>query len=113
MTEYKDNQESKDYGSPRFVALWTALILFGAVLEFFGRLFGYADNPLSIFHPLIPALTGMAAALIILAGYFTVTSKQARQTAMTRRKGVLLITLGATMLVGFFIFKRAIPLIFG
>jgi heme A synthase len=114
VTEHSDNQaDSRVYGSTGFICLWTVLIMLGLALELAGRLFGYEDNPLVIFHPLIPAFTGIVAALIILGGYFTLTSKRARSTAMTRRAGVLLITLGGSMLVGFFIFKRAIPLIFG
>jgi hypothetical protein len=114
MTERADGQDyGSDYGSTGFIARWTVLILLGLAFEFGCRLFGYADNPLGIFHPLISAFGGIIAALTILAGYFTVTGKRAKSEAMHRRVGVLLITLGGFMLVGFFIFKRAIPLIFG
>ncbi|MDR1185344.1 MAG: hypothetical protein LBK67_11195 [Coriobacteriales bacterium] len=110
MTEYQD---SKDYGSARFITLWTVLIMLGMALEFLGRLFGYADNPLAFYHPVIPALTGIVAAVVILSGYFTLTGKRAKQQTMTRRTGVLLIALGASMLIGFFLFKQMIPQIFG
>jgi hypothetical protein len=110
MREQKDGQ---DYGSARFIALWTLLIMSGMVFEFFGRLIGYADNPLAFFHPGISAFTGIVAAIIMLAGYLTLTNARARQNTMIRRKGVLLIALGAFMLVGFFAFKQIIPLLFG
>jgi hypothetical protein len=110
MTEHQD---SKDLGSARFITLWTVLIMLGLVLEFFGRLFGYADNPWHFSTAAIPALTGIIAAIIILFGYLTLTGKRAKQQTMTRRTGVLLIALGASMLVGFFLFKQMIPQIFG
>jgi hypothetical protein len=110
MTEYRS---SKDYGSAKFITLWTVLIMLGMVFEFFGRLFGYADNPLAFSYPPIPAFTGIVAAIIILSGYFTLTGKRAKQQTMTRRTGVLLITLGTSMLIGFFLFKQMIPQIFG
>ncbi|MDR1082307.1 MAG: hypothetical protein LBL27_00345 [Coriobacteriales bacterium] len=110
MTEQK---ESQDYGNTGFIVSWTILIMFGLIFEFFGRLVGYANNPLSFFHPGISAFSGIVAAIIILAGYLTLTSARAKQRTMTRRKGVLLIALGAFMLVGFFIFKQVIPLVFG
>jgi hypothetical protein len=110
MTEQK---ESRDYGNAGFIASWTILIMLGLVFEFFGRLIGYVDNPLSFFHPGISAFAGIAAAIIILAGYLTLTNARAKQKTMIRRKGVLLIVLGAFMLVGFFIFKQVIPLVFG
>jgi hypothetical protein len=105
--------ESNEYGTTRFIVLWTLLIMLGIILEFFGRFFGYAGNPLSIFHPFIPALTGIIAAIILLAGYFTFTGKRAKQDSMTRRTGMLLITLGSFMLISFFILKRVMPLLFG
>jgi hypothetical protein len=101
------------YGGTGFIVAWTVLIMLGMAVEFLGRFFGYTDNPLAMYHPLIPAFTGILAAFIILAGYFTLISRQAKQRAMTRRTGVLLITLGISMLIGFFIFKQIIPLIFG
>jgi hypothetical protein len=112
MAEY-DTDKGRSYGSAGFIALWTALIMLGMVVEFLGRFFGYVNNPLAIFHPLIPALTGIVAALVILAGYFTLTGKRAKHEVMARRTGVLLIVLGASMLVCFFIFKQVIPLVFG
>jgi hypothetical protein len=108
----EDNRE-QSYGSPGFIAAWTVLILLGILIEFIARFFGYADNPLAVFHPLIPAFTGIMAALIILAGYFTVSGKRARHSTMTRRTGVLLVILGSAMLISFFAFKQVIPLIFG
>jgi hypothetical protein len=101
------------YGGTGFIVVWTLLIMLGMVVEFLGRFFGYVGNPLAVFHPLVSAFTGIMAALIILAGYFTLMSQQAKRRAMTRRTGVLLITQGASMLISFFIFKQVIPLIFG
>jgi uncharacterized membrane protein len=111
MIKQKDTDQN--YGDTGFITLWTILIMLGLVFEFFGRLIGYADNPLSFFHPGISAFAGIVAAIIVLVGYLTLTNAQAKQETMTKRKGVLLITLGAFMLVGFFLFKRVIPLIFG
>jgi hypothetical protein len=107
------SEDQRDYGSPGFIAAWTGLIMLGLLVEFLGRFFGYADNPLSVFHPLIPAFTSISAAFIILAGYFTIMGKQAKQRTMTRRTGVLLVVLGASMLIGSFVFKQVVPLIFG
>jgi hypothetical protein len=106
----KDTQGS--YGTG-FVVLWTALIMAGMALEFLARLLGHTGNPTGIFHPLIPASTGILAALVILAGVFLLTGEKSRQEARLRRRGVLLIALGASMLVSFFLSKQAIPLIFG
>jgi uncharacterized membrane protein len=110
MTEHNDNQ---NYGNARFIALWTALIMLGLIFEFMGRLIGYENNPLAFFHPGIAAFTGITAAFIIIAGYFTLTNARARQKTTVRRTGVLLIVLGAFMLVTFFAFKQIIPLVFG
>jgi hypothetical protein len=110
VTEYENKQ---NYGSAGYIAWWTILIMLGMAVEFLGRLFGYADNPLAVFHPLIPAFTGIAAALIILAGCFGLMNKRAKHDVMAKRTGVLLIVLGASMLISFFIFRQVIPLIFG
>jgi hypothetical protein len=110
MSRYK---ESVEYGGTGFIVAWTVLIMFGLAFEFLGRFFGYADNPLAIFYPVISAFAGIVAALIILVGCLVLTGARAKQSSMTRRTSILLITLGSTMLVGFFVFKQIIPLIFG
>jgi hypothetical protein len=110
MTEYDKDQA---IGNARFIVLWTVLIMLGLAAEFLGRFFGYKDNPLAIFFPIVSAFGGIMAALIVLAGVMTLMGKRAQQQTMSRRTGVLLITLGGVMLVGFFIFKQTIPLIFG
>jgi hypothetical protein len=110
MTEIKDN---KEYGDAGFIVRWTLIIMLGLVFEFFGRLIGYADNPLSFFHPGIAAFTGIVGAFIVLAGYFTLTNKRTAKGTMARRRGVLLVTLGILMLISFFAFRQIIPLIFG
>jgi predicted small integral membrane protein len=110
MTEY---DKDRAIGDARFITLWTVLIMLGLAAEFIGRFFGYEDNPLAIYHPIISALGGIVAAFIILAGVMTLMGKNAQQQTMSRRRSVLLITLGGAMLIGFFIFKQAIPLIFG
>ncbi|MDR2197597.1 MAG: hypothetical protein LBO07_06525 [Coriobacteriales bacterium] len=106
-------REHTGTGSVAYIALWTTLIMLGLVVEFLGRFFGYAGNPLAIFHPLIPALTGISAAFVVLAGYFTLVGKRAKRSVMTKRTGVLLVMLGAFMLAGFFVFRQVIPLVFG
>jgi uncharacterized membrane protein len=110
MPEQRDDAE---YGSTGFIVAWTALIIFGLIVEFFGRFFGYANNPLATFHPVISAFAGILAALIILAGCLILMSGRAKQSSLTRRRSILLITMGGIMLVGFFIFKQVIPFIFG
>jgi hypothetical protein len=101
------------YGSMGFIAAWTLLIILGMAVEFLARFFGYAENPADFFHPLIPAFTGIIAALIVLVGCLTLANEKAKQASMVRRKGVLLIMLGGFMLASFFASKQAIPLIFG
>jgi prepilin signal peptidase PulO-like enzyme (type II secretory pathway) len=108
-----EDRNDQDYGGVGFIIAWTILIMLGMAVEFLGRFFGYVNNPLSIYYPLISAFTGIAAAFIILAGYFILIGTRAKQKAMVRRKGVLLIALGASMLVSFFVFKQVMPLIFG
>jgi hypothetical protein len=110
MTEHDTGRTIGDTG---FIIRWTILIMLGLVAEFLGRFFGYADNPLEIFFPIVSAFGGIMAALIVLTGVMTLMGNRAQQQTMSRRTGVLLITLGGVMLVGFFIFKQTIPLIFG
>ncbi|MDR2109177.1 MAG: hypothetical protein LBP28_06945 [Coriobacteriales bacterium] len=111
--QQKTHQKDQDAGSTGFIAAWTLLIMLGLAVEFFGRLLGYEGNPLAVHYPWAAMFAGMAAVVIVLAGYFTLAGKQAKQSTMSRRKGVLLLTLGAFMLAGFFIFKQVIPQIFG
>ncbi|MDR1014819.1 MAG: hypothetical protein LBL86_07575 [Coriobacteriales bacterium] len=114
MSEYRDMQEDTQGSSGTgFVALWTALIMAGMALEFLARLLGHAGNPTGMFHPLIPASTGILAALVVLSGVFLLTGEKGRREGRIRRRGVLLVALGAVMLASFFVFKQAIPLIFG
>ena len=86
--------------------------MLGLFVEFFARFLGYADNPLNFYHPLIPAFTGISAALIILAGYFAFLNVKSRQDSMHRRTAVMVIVLGILMLGSFFIFKEIVPMIF-
>jgi len=102
----------REYGTTRYTVTWTILILFGIVVEFVARLLGYADNPFAFYHPLIPAFTGISAALIILMGYFSLMSEKAKKSSMARRNGVMIIVLGSLMLICFFVFSKIIPMIF-
>ena len=105
----KNNQS---YGDSAYIVKWTIIILLGLLLEFIARFLGYADNPLAFYHPLIPAFTGISAALIILVGYFVLMGAKAKTDSMSRRNGVMIIVLGLLMLISFFLFKEIIPLVF-
>ena len=109
----EDTVNNKKYGDTRYIAIWTTVFVLGLVLEFFARLLGYADNPLNFYHPLIPAFTGVSAALLVLAGYFVLADEKTKGSSMAKRNGVLIVILGILMLAAFFIFKEIIPLIFG
>jgi membrane associated rhomboid family serine protease len=111
--EELDLSVKKDSGNSRYILVWTILFILGMLVEFFARFFGYENNPLSFYHPLIPSLTGMSAAVIVLLGYFILASEKAKKETMTRRNGVMVIVLGVLMLFCFFIFKGIIPLVFG
>ncbi|MDR0347079.1 MAG: hypothetical protein LBH56_01720 [Coriobacteriales bacterium] len=110
MTESSENRER---GGAGFIITWTIVIMLGLAVEFLGRFFGYANNPLAMFHPVVPAFTGILAAIIVVSGCLMLTGKGAKQQSMTRRTSVLLIALGASMLLAFFLFKQVMPLIFG
>ena len=102
-----------NYGDSRYIVTWTVVFALGLTLEFFARFLGYADNPLAFYHPLIPAFTGISAALLILVGYFVLMAEKAKKNSMARRNGVMIIVLGTLMLASFFIFKQIMPMIFG
>jgi hypothetical protein len=102
----------RDSSSPLFVAGWTLLIMGGLALQFASRLIGYEGNPTTLYYPPLAAFTGIAAALIILWGYFTITRSKTTKDVALRRRGVLLVIFGAIMLVGFFAFKEVMPLVF-
>ena len=103
----------QEYGSPRYIITWTIVVALGLVVEFFSRFLGYENNPLAFYHPLIPAFTGISAALIILAAYFFLMSDKTKKDSLRRRNGVMIVLLGLLMLGSFFIFKEIMPLIFG
>jgi len=111
--EVSPSKEDKVYGSSRYVVTWTVVLMLGMSLEFLARLLGYENNPFSYFHPLIPAFTGILAALIIMSGYFVLVNKKAKLNSLYKRNGVMLVILGVLMLACFFMFKEVIPQIFG
>lgn len=112
ITETQQNAQGQK-GSPQYIVIWTVILILGMTLEFIARVFGYDQNPFGYFHPLIPAFTGILAALIILTGYFMLVSKKAKLDSLVKRNGVLCVILGIMMLACFFIFKEAIPNLFG
>ena len=107
-----DQASGQHYGNARYINTWTILVLSGLVIEFIARFLGYETNPLNFYHPLIPAFTGISAALLVLAGYFMLMSEKAKQSSMYRRNGVMVVITGLLMLGGFFLFKEIVPLIF-
>ena len=109
----KEQNSRQEYGDSRYIITWTSIFALGLVIEFLSRFLGYDNNPLNFYHPLIPAFTGISAALIILAGYFVLMSERTKKDSIRRRNGVMIVVLGVLMLGSFFIFKEMIPLIFG
>jgi len=107
-----DQAREKQYGNARFINTWTILILSGLVIEFVARLLGYDENPLDFYHPLIPAFTGISAALLVLAGYFMLMSEKAKQSSLYRRNGAMVVITGVLMLGAFFLFKEIVSMIF-
>jgi glucose uptake protein GlcU len=107
------SEGGSDYGSTRFIVAWTVLIMFGLGFEFLGRLFGYANNPLSFYLPILSVFAGIVAIVVILSGIFVLARGREKHHTMTIRKGVMLFVLGGAMLVGFFVFKLIVPRIFG
>jgi len=107
-----DQKNERLYGDARFINTWTILVLSGLVIEFIARFLGYETNPLDFYHPLIPAFTGISAALLVLAGYFMLMSEKAKQNSLYRRNAVMVAITGVLMLGGFFVFKEIMPLIF-
>jgi hypothetical protein len=107
------SKSSENYGNTRLVITGTIIVMMGLVVEFLGRFFGYANNPLSAYHPIVAALAGIAAMVVVLGGVFTLGSGRATRDAMTQRKGMFLLVLGSAMIIGFFLFKQVIPHVFG
>ena len=107
------NAKEQIYGGPRFIALWTVLIMLGLALEFVGRFFGYVDGSPAVLRSSLPIFTGALAVVIILSGYFIITGERVKKDTLRKRTGVLFIVQGAFMLIGFFAFKQVMPLIFG
>jgi hypothetical protein len=105
--------EKDDHKTTRFVGLWTTLVMTGLTFEFLGRFFGYVGNPSPLYHPVVSALVGIVAILLILSGVFVFDKGRKTRRDMTRRKGLMLLVLGGAMLVGFFVFKQVVPRIFG
>jgi len=107
-----DQASEQQYGNARYIRTWTILVLSGLAIEFVARFLGYDANPLNFYHPLIPAFTGISAALLVLAGYFMLMSEKSKQSSIYRRNGVMVVITGLLMLGGFFMFKEIVPLIF-
>jgi hypothetical protein len=106
-------EHNGEYGSTGFIIKWTLLVMGGLCVEFVGRFFGYVDNPLSLYHPVVSALVGILAIAVVLAGLFALRKGQMTNQAMTKRTGVMMFVCGGTMLIGFFLFRFIIPQIFG
>jgi hypothetical protein len=105
-----DNQDSvKSW----FVPAWVVLILAGLAIEFFGRFFGYENNPTGIWHVAIPQLAASLSVVVVIIGYFTFIGGRQKRAPFRARNGALLLATGFIMMATSFIFKMVMPLIFG
>ncbi|MDR3053552.1 MAG: hypothetical protein LBU48_06805 [Coriobacteriales bacterium] len=100
--------------APAWLApLWIVLIVVAVSVEFCGRLFGLEGNPTGIHHTWAPILTSCLSVLMLLFGYFTALHGRQKHLSLRLRNGALIFTTGLLMLATSFIFRMAIPLIFG
>ncbi|MCL1879996.1 MAG: hypothetical protein FWF71_05190 [Actinomycetia bacterium] len=92
---------------------WTALIGFGLVFEFLGRLFGLQGNPTGLWLEFIPLLSTVISALIILFAVLRLMPAWSMRNLANFRQSVLMILLGTTMLVGSMACKPIVAAVFG
>ena len=102
-----------EYGSSRFIASWTILIILALLIAFLGRLLGYEDNPFHVHTLLLALFAGTASVIIIALGIYVYLKGKASKKTMTRRKGVMIALMGVFMLGGFFAFEMIVPMVFG
>jgi hypothetical protein len=96
-----------------FIPTWIALVLLGLAIEFFGRFFGYQNNPTGIWHVSIPQVAASLSVVAIIVGYFTFNGGKQRGSSLRMRNGALFMATGFLMLATSFIFKMIMPIIFG
>ena len=106
----KVNQE---YAGTGFIVTWVAVIMLALVLVFLGRLLGYEEGPLPFHSPLLALLTATLSIVCLLMGGVTYLRGKASRNALAKRNGTMLCVLALCALMGFFVFKLVIPLIFG
>jgi hypothetical protein len=104
---------AQDTVSRWFIPTWVFLVLAGLAIEFFGRFFGYENNPTGIWHVAIPQLAASLSVVACIVGYFTFTGAKQKRASLRMRNGALLIATGFLMLTTSFIFKMLMPMIFG
>ncbi|MDR1712919.1 MAG: hypothetical protein LBR39_02025 [Coriobacteriales bacterium] len=105
--------EGKTTSGSAFATRWTLLIMAGVLLEFVGRLIGYANNPMHYYHPFVAALTTISAAVLVIVGFFRFNGARAVRLSAGQRSGIALMVMGGFMLLASFASKEMIPLIFG
>jgi hypothetical protein len=96
-----------------FIPTWVVLVLAGLAIEFFGRFFGYENNPTGIWHVSIPQLAASLSVVTAIAGYFTFNGGKQKRSSLRMRNGALLMATGFLMLATSFLFKMVMPVIFG
>lgn len=103
----------QDYLQGWFRPVWMILVGAGLAIEFFGRFFGYENNPTGIWHVAIPQLAASLSVVVIIIGYFTFNGAKQGRSSLRLRNSVLLMITGCLMLATSFIFKMLMPMIFG
>ncbi|MDR2715243.1 MAG: hypothetical protein LBB46_00655 [Coriobacteriaceae bacterium] len=95
-----------------FVVKWTLLVCAGLACALAGRILGYADGPFYLTYLFAVAVAISSVSLIVVGG-FVFERGLRRRAAWQKRRGAMIIVLGLCMLAGHFIFRTAVPLIFG
>ena len=94
-------------------ALWMTLVAVGFIFEFAGRFIGYRENPLGIWLELAPLLSTVSAGAIIVFGALQLMQAWTAKGLPGVRRGMLLVMLGGSMLIGSMVCKSIVALVCG